>query len=67
LVEEITVAAAAYSNVSSMCQDILRGRKTEIGFLNGTVVKLGKRHGIPTLVNGVITDLIRFMEGKKWT
>jgi len=67
LVEEITAAAAAYSNVSSMCQDILRGRRTEIGFLNGMVVKLGEMHGVPTPVNGVITDLIRFMEGKKWT
>jgi 2-dehydropantoate 2-reductase len=67
LVDEITAAAAVYSNVSSMCQDILRGRRTEIGFLNGMVVKLGKRHGIPTPVYEVITDLIRFIEGKEWT
>lgn len=67
LVDEITKAAAAYSNVSSMCQDILRVRRTEIDFINGMVVELGKRHGIPTPVNGVITDLIRFMEGKEWT
>lgn len=67
LVDEINTTAAAYSNVSSMCQDILSGRKTEIDYLNGMVVKLGKRYGIPTTVNGVITDMIRFMEGKKWT
>ena len=66
LEDKVTAAAAAYSNVSSMCQDILRGRRTEIGFLNGMVVKLWKRHGVPTPVNGVITDLIRFMEGKEW-
>ena len=66
LEEEIAKAAASYSNISSMCQDIMRGRRTEIGFLNGKVCELGRRHGVATPVNDVITSRIRFMEGKEW-
>jgi 2-dehydropantoate 2-reductase len=62
---EITGAAASYTNLSSMCQDILRGRRTEIGFLNGRVVELGRLHGVATPFNETVTGLIRFMEGKK--
>jgi 2-dehydropantoate 2-reductase len=64
---EISRAAASYSNISSMCQDIMRGRRTEIGFLNGKVSELGRRHGVATPVNDVLTSLIRFMEGKEWS
>jgi len=62
---EITKAAVGYTNLSSMCQDILRGRKTEIGFLNGRVVELGRLHRVATPFNEAITGLIRFMEGEK--
>lgn len=67
LEEEIAKAAASYSNISSMCQDVKKGRRTEIGFLNGKVSELGRRHGVATPVNDVLTSLIRFMEGKKWS
>ena len=65
LEEEIAKAAASYSNISSMCQDIMKGRRTEIGFLNGKVAELGRRRGVATPVNDVLTSLIRFMEGKE--
>jgi 2-dehydropantoate 2-reductase len=64
---EISRAAASYSNLSSMCQDIMKGRRTEIGFLNGKVSELGRRHGVATPVNDILTSLIRFMEGKVWS
>jgi len=47
---------------SSMLQDITRGRRTEIDFLNGAVVMKARRHGIPTPYNSAIVDLIRFRE-----
>lgn len=53
-----------YSNFSSMCQDIVKGKKTEIEFLNGKIVELGKKHGISTPVNETLVGLIRFMEAK---
>lgn len=67
LVEEVTKTAASYYNLSSMCQDILKGRRTEIDFLNGRIVELGRRQGVPTPVNTTLTSLIKFMEGRKWT
>jgi len=53
-----------YTNRSSMLQDIMRGRRTEIDFINGKIVELGRRHGIPTPVNETLTQLIHFMEGQ---
>ena len=67
MLDAVYNAASEYSNYSSMCQDVMRGRNTEIEFLNGKVVELGKKHGIPTPVNNVITNMVRFMEGRKWT
>ena len=66
-VEEVDAAAASYSNLSSMCQDILRGRKTEIDFLNGKISDLGRRHGVDMPANDVMVAFIRFMEGRRWT
>ncbi|TJX13444.1 ketopantoate reductase family protein [Tissierella creatinini] len=46
----------------SMRQDGLAGRKTEVELFSGTVLKLGKKHGIPTPVNQKIYDRVREME-----
>ncbi|MFX0078119.1 MAG: ketopantoate reductase family protein [Candidatus Hermodarchaeota archaeon] len=54
-----------YTNQTSMLQDIERGRKTEIDFLNGKIVELGKKHNIPTPVNECIAHLVRFKESVK--
>jgi 2-dehydropantoate 2-reductase len=45
-----------------MLQDIQRGRRTEIESLNGAIVNLGKRLGIATPVNEVITSLVQAKE-----
>ncbi|MEM2917663.1 MAG: 2-dehydropantoate 2-reductase [Candidatus Bathyarchaeia archaeon] len=55
---------SSYSNFSSMCQDIMKGKKTEIDFLNGKIVELGKKHGIPTPVNEALVAMIKFLETK---
>ncbi|MEO0604780.1 MAG: 2-dehydropantoate 2-reductase [Myxococcota bacterium] len=43
---------------SSMWDDLQRGRRTEIHLLNGEVVALGERVGVPTPVNRAIVDAI---------
>lgn len=45
------VARATARNRSSMLQDVEAGRVTEIEFLNGAVVRLGRRHGVGTPEN----------------
>jgi 2-dehydropantoate 2-reductase len=57
--------AAKYSNMSSMCQDIIKGKKTEIDFLNGRVSELGRRYGVATPVNDTLSALIHYLEGRR--
>ncbi len=49
-------------NLSSMLQDIRNGRKTEIDYINGAVVKLGQKHNIPTPANKEIVEKIHAIE-----
>ncbi|MBN1683054.1 ketopantoate reductase family protein [Candidatus Bathyarchaeota archaeon] len=67
LEDMLLTALSNYSNLSSMCQDIIKQRKTEIEFLNGKISELGDKYNVPTPVNDTLTSLIRFMEGKKWS
>ncbi len=50
------------TNLSSMDQDLRKGRRTEIAWLNGAVVELGARYGIACPVNGALADIIRALE-----
>jgi 2-dehydropantoate 2-reductase len=47
---------------SSTTQDLARGKRTEINFLNGYIVELGKKHGIPVPYNESISALVRMLE-----
>lgn len=49
-------------NLSSMHQDLLKGRPTEIDYLNGAVVELGRRHGIACPVNEALVSTIKALE-----
>lgn len=50
------------TNKSSMLMDVLHKRKTEIDTINGAVAKLGKKHGILTPYNDMITGIIKVIE-----
>jgi len=43
-------------------QDMFKGRRTEIQFLNGFVVRKGEEVGIPTPTNKVLTDIVTRVE-----
>lgn len=47
---------------SSMWEDLKHGRKTEIEELQGEIIKLGHKHGIPTPINQQIYDDIKERE-----
>lgn len=49
---------------SSMLQDLERGKRTEIDYLNGAIVGLGKRKGIKTPVNETIVRIVKALEAK---
>lgn len=58
----IDVAKATGENKSSMLQDILNKRKTEIDKINGAIVKEGEKLGLEIPVNRVLMDLIKVKE-----
>lgn len=47
---------------TSMRQDIEKGEKTEIDFINGAVVRLGEKWGVPTPVNRTLVAAVRAIE-----
>jgi 2-dehydropantoate 2-reductase len=48
--------------LGSTLQSVRRGEKTEIDYLNGEVVALGKRTGRPTPYNATVVDLVHQVE-----
>ncbi len=46
-------------NIASMLQDILNKKRTEVEYINGAIVKEGKRLNIPTPVNETLTSLVQ--------
>ncbi|HKE85221.1 MAG TPA: 2-dehydropantoate 2-reductase [Vicinamibacterales bacterium] len=52
---------------SSTAQDIVRGKPTEIDYLNGHVVRRGKALGIRTPANQVLWAMVKLIEAKQLT
>jgi 2-dehydropantoate 2-reductase len=50
---------------SSMLQDIIQGRETEIDAITGQVIVRAGRHGVTVPVNRVVYNLVRAMEKGK--
>jgi 2-dehydropantoate 2-reductase len=59
-VESVCEACAA--NVSSMLQDVLRKKRTEIDFINGVIVRFGQELGISVPVNAMLVALVKVIE-----
>jgi 2-dehydropantoate 2-reductase len=53
------VAEATAENKNSMLQDVENGRKTEIDFINGAIVRIGEEMGVPTPINSTLTALVK--------
>jgi 2-dehydropantoate 2-reductase len=58
------VARNTAGNTSSMRADVLRGRPTEIDFINGYLAKLGKELGIDTPVNQMLTERVQQLSSR---
>lgn len=64
-VEGIVDRLRKSNNYSSMYQDLMKGKKTEIEFLNGAVVKLGKKYGVDCPVNESLVAMVSYLENRK--
>lgn len=49
-------------NINSLLQDLRRGRRTEVDYLNGKIVEEGEALGIATPVNRAIWGMVRALE-----
>ena len=59
-----SIATTMVTQISSTAQDLAKGKMTEINFLNGYIVELGKRYGVPTPYNQSVYALVKMMESK---
>jgi 2-dehydropantoate 2-reductase len=53
------VAEKTAGNTSSMLQDVMAGRETEIDFINGWIVRKGKERGLDVRNNERIVELVK--------
>jgi 2-dehydropantoate 2-reductase len=60
--ECLAVSQKTSGNLSSMLVDIRNGRRTEIDFLNGHLIKMGHAHGVDTPVTTMLRSLIKMRE-----
>ena len=62
MLSRITGEGGTSENRSSMCVDLLNKRRTEIDFINGAVIRLGRTYGIPTPVNKALVAVVKGLE-----
>ena len=56
------IAETMPGQFSSTAQDLARGKRTEIDYLNGFVVRRGEALGVPTPVNRALWALVMLIE-----
>lgn len=63
ILDKINAFIKVSPNVNSTLQDIRKGKRSEINYLNGAIVRLGEKHGIPTPVNRTICKALSQLPG----
>jgi len=61
------VATLTATNFSSMLQDVLNKRQTEIDAINGKIAEQGRALGVPTPINAALTSLVRAIQNNYTT
>ena len=59
------IARSMPTQYSSTAQDLSRGKRSEIDYLNGHVVRQGEQRGIPTPANRTLHALVKTLESKQ--
>ena len=59
------IAESMPTQYSSTAQDLARGKRSEIDYLNGLIVRRGQALGVATPVNRVLWALVKLIEGKR--
>lgn len=56
------VCEGTQNNLSSMLQDVLKKKRTEVDFINGVIVRLAQELGIAVPTNKFLLDLVKTIE-----
>ena len=48
--------------MTSLAQDLIAGKKTEIDFLNGEIVRLARSRGLKAPINSAVVQLVKDAE-----
>jgi 2-dehydropantoate 2-reductase len=62
MMKNIIESGGEQHTLGSILQSIKRGKSTEVDYMNGEIVNLGKKKGIPTPVNSLIVGLVHQVE-----
>jgi 2-dehydropantoate 2-reductase len=62
LLKKIAESLGKVPVLGSTLQSIKRGKSTEVDYLNGETVNLGKKMGIPTPANSLMVELVHHVE-----
>ena len=62
LIDHAARREVAYDHKASMLQDVESRRPTEIDYLNGGIVRVGREHGVPTPLHEAIQALVKGVE-----
>ena len=62
--EMITAPGGTGDNKSSLCVDLLRGRPTEVDFIYGSVIELGRKSGVPTPTLETLAAIVKGLEAR---
>jgi len=65
MMKNIIESGGEQHTLGSMLQSIKRGRSTEVDYMNGEIVSLGKNNGIPTPVNSLMVGLVHEVEATR--
>jgi 2-dehydropantoate 2-reductase len=62
MMKNIIESGGEQHTLGSILQSIKRGKSTEVDYMNGEIVNLGKKNGIPTPVNSLMVKLVHQVE-----
>ncbi len=48
-----------------MAQDVIKGRRTEIEYMNGYIVERGREVGIPTPVHAAVVQVMKDVDAQR--
>lgn len=60
-----SVARKTAGNLSSMLQDVMKGKRTEVDEINGAIWSLSQKHGLDAPLNRAMTSMVTALEQRK--